>query len=203
MRTSIFAAVAAISVLALMSLIQAPRSYASSAVTACGEAACPLVETVSGHGILDPVDPLRRLAKIELNLTIGCPRGFHWEGDECVLGRKHKRVECPQGLHWNGDRCVPDRKAKKSGGGVCVVGFHWNGEECVPDGRGQKKARGCPEGTEFIRGKCRKSEFPPIEGEGQEGGEGFSCSHNDHLENGTCVPCKEGFHVEGDECVAD
>jgi hypothetical protein len=87
------------------------------------------------------------------------------------------------------------------GGGGCVGAFHWNGHQCVPDGQGNKKAKGCPEGTEFINGKCRKSEFPPIEG--QEGGGGFSCSHNDHLENGRCVPCKQGQHVEGDECVAD
>jgi hypothetical protein len=31
----------------------------------------------------------------------------------------------------------------------------------------------------------------------------FSCSHNDHFENGRCVPCQLGFHAQGDACVRD
>jgi hypothetical protein len=81
--------------------------------------------------------------------------------------------------------CVRKRKENKGGGG-CVVGLRWNGHKCVPDGKGKKKTR---------------NEFPPIEGQEDDGG--FSCSHNDHMENGRCVPCRKGFHVEGDECVPD
>ncbi|RUU14259.1 hypothetical protein EOD23_01675 [Mesorhizobium sp. USDA-HM6] len=224
MKTSIFTMLAGMLVVALMLLVQAPQSYAASATTGvCDETACLLPRRESEVGQLNQAHPLQRLAKIELNLTIGCPHGFHWDGEECVSNRKQDRFECPDGLHWNGDDCVPDREGKKRGGGGCVVGFHWNGDHCVPDrkrrgegecsvlfgdycvldGEGKKKARGCPEGTKFVNGKCRKSEFPPIEGQEGGGGDGFSCSHNDHLENGRCVPCKEGFHVEGDECVAD
>lgn len=147
------------------------------------------------------------LAKLLLDLTVGCPPGFSRDGEDCVLLLKNRtdRAECPDGMRWNGEDCVRDRKAGKRGGGGCVVGYHWDGEECVPDRQGKKKVRNCPEGTKFANGKCRKSEFPPVEGEEGGGGQddGFSCSHNDHLENGRCVPCKEGFHVEGDDCVAD
>ncbi len=229
MRNLVSAALAGLSVMAFMSFTQPTQSWATPAVAgSCEEATCLLPAQESGAGEQGQVSP--RLAKIELNLTIGCPHGFHWNGEECVFGRKHRedRVECPDGMRWDGEDCVRDRKARKrggggcvvghhwngdrcvpyrgrKGGGGCVVGFHWNGDKCVPDRQGKKKGGSCPEGTEFANGKCRKSEFPPVEGQGGGGGEddGFSCSHNDHLENGKCVPCKEGFHVEGDECVAD
>jgi hypothetical protein len=44
----------------------------------------------------------------------------------------------------------------------------------------KKKNRQCPEGQnpDPSTGVC------------------FSCSHNDHFENGQCVPCKRGFHEE-------
>lgn len=249
MRVRIFEALAGILVAALMLLVQAAPSHAASAMTGfCAEVACSLPGTESEAGKLDPSPPPQRLAKIELKLKIGCPHGFHWDGEECVFNRRHgeHRVECPDGMRWDGEDCVWARKAKKrggdgcvvgyhrdgdrcvpdrerEGGGGCVVGFHWNGDHCVPDrkrkvegecsvlfgdycapdAQGKKKGKGCPEGTEFVNGKCRKSEFPPIEGQEGGGDDGFSCSHNDHLENGKCVPCKEGFHVEGDECVAD
>lgn len=204
MRNLVSAILAAMSVMAFMAFAQPARSWAAHTKPAqCQEAACLLSTPESGAGERGQVFP--RLAKIELNLTIGCPHGFHWDGEQCVFGRKHgeDRAECPDGMRWNGEDCVRDRKAGKRGGGGCVVGYHWNGEECVPDRQGRKKGRNCPEGTEFANGRCRKSEFPPVEGEGGAGDDGFSCSHNDHLENGRCVPCKEGFHVEGDECVAD
>jgi hypothetical protein len=95
------------------------------------------------------------------------------------------RLKCPDGFRREDGECVRKRKKNKGGGG-CVVGFHWNGNRCVPDGQGKKKT---------------KNEFPPIEGQEDDGG--FSCSHNDHMENGRCVPCRKGFHVEGDECVPD
>jgi hypothetical protein len=150
----------------------------------------------------------------KLKITIDCPDGFHHEDGECVPGgKRHRRFECPEDFHWDGDECVPDWKRKKNkGGGGCVVGFHWNGHRCVRDRDEQQKGGGgCVVGFHWNGHKCipdggqkktkDNNEFPPIEG--QEGDEGFSCSHNDHLENGKCVPCKAGFHVEGDECVAD
>ena len=57
--------------------------------------------------------------------------------------------------------------------------------------------------------KHRKTAMPPVdqcpEGQNMDPNSGicFSCSHNDHFENGRCVPCQEGFHVSGDECISD
>ena len=139
--------------------------------------------------------------------------------------KKKKGKACPDGLtrdsktgkcfnpcshndHWENGTCVP-----------CKPGSHEetqaddNGDEqnvCVENvKKKQGQSKKCPQGTELKNGKCRKTEFPPIEQcpEGQNPdpvtGVCFSCSHNDHFENGTCVPCKRGFHVEGDACVAD
>lgn len=59
------------------------------------------------------------------------------------------------------------------------------------------------------RSKTQQQVFPAVEQcpEGQNfnpnTGNCFSCSHNDHFENGRCVPCQQGFHVSGDSCVAD
>ncbi|MBN9236362.1 MULTISPECIES: hypothetical protein [Phyllobacteriaceae] len=201
MRSPAFARLAGMVVAAFMSFVQAPMSQAAQ----CGEGACSLQAREGDVGNLHGAASLQRLAQIGLDLSIGCPRGFLWDGEDCVLRLKNRtdRAECPDGMRWDGEDCVRDRKARKRGSGGCVFGYHWNGEECVPDRQGKKKNRICHEGTEFANGKCRKSEFPPVEGEGGAGDDGFSCSHNDHLENGRCVPCKEGFHVEGDECVAD
>lgn len=109
---------------------------------------------------------------------------------------------CSHNDHFENGRCVP-----------CKAGFHEEGDECVADVKKKKtkKKQACPAGTEFRDGKCRKSEFPEIENcpEGQNAdpntGVCFSCSHNDHFDaaRGKCVPCRQGFHVEGDECVAD
>jgi len=58
-------------------------------------------------------------------------------------------------------------------------------------------------------GKRHHAGMPPVAqcGPGQNmdpnSGVCFSCSHNDHFENGRCVPCQLGFHVSGDSCVAD
>ena len=145
--------------------------------------------------------------------------------ERIAASTKKKPKKCPDGLtrnsntgkcfnpcshndHWENGTCVP-----------CKPGSHEetqaddNGEEqrvCVENVRKKEtKSKKCPQGTEFKNGKCRKTEFPPIEEcpDGQNPdpvtGVCFSCSHNDHFENGVCVPCKQGFHVEGDACVSD
>ena len=105
---------------------------------------------------------------------------------------------CSHNDHFENGTCVP-----------CKIGFHQEGEECIVDVKNSRKTKSCPAGKEFTKGKCRKSEFPPVEScpEGQNPdpttGICFSCSHNDHFENGTCVPCQVGFHVDGDQCVAN
>jgi len=59
------------------------------------------------------------------------------------------------------------------------------------------------------RNKTRQQALPPVEQcpAGQnlnpKTGSCFSCSHNDHFEDGRCVPCQQGFHVSGESCVAD
>jgi hypothetical protein len=87
---------------------------------------------------------------------------------------------CSHNDHFENGRCVP-----------CKAGFHGEGDECVRDVAEKKKKKekvaSCPPGQnpDPVTGVC------------------FSCSHNDHFENGRCVPCKAGFHEEGDECVRD
>jgi hypothetical protein len=51
--------------------------------------------------------------------------------------------------------------------------------------------------------QVKRHKCPPGQNPDPVTGVCFSCSHNDHFENGRCVPCKAGFHVEGDECVRD
>ena len=59
------------------------------------------------------------------------------------------------------------------------------------------------------RKKAQQQAFPAVEqcpaGQNLNPNTGncFSCSHNDHFENGRCVPCQQGFHVSGESCVAD
>jgi len=59
------------------------------------------------------------------------------------------------------------------------------------------------------RNKTQRQAFPPVDqcpaGQNLNPNTGncFSCSHNDHFENGRCVPCQQGFHVSGESCVAD
>ncbi|MBZ9739742.1 MULTISPECIES: hypothetical protein [unclassified Mesorhizobium] len=59
------------------------------------------------------------------------------------------------------------------------------------------------------RNKTQQQALPPVEqcpaGQNLNPGTGncFSCSHNDHFENGRCVPCQQGFHVSGESCVAN
>ncbi|WP_164768845.1 MULTISPECIES: hypothetical protein [unclassified Mesorhizobium] len=139
----------------------------------CYEAPCSVQKAESKNGKLDQAP---QMLAFEIKIRFGCPDGFRKEDGECVRDRrgKKRRFECPDGFHRQDGECVRDRRGKKN------------------------QARGCPEGTEFRRGKCRESEFPPVEQEEEQ-----TCSHNDHLENGRCVPCRQGQHVEGDECVPD
>lgn len=137
---------------------------------------------------------LEQLASTTKKKRNSCPPGQNRDPNTGVC------FSCSHNDHFENGECVP-----------CKEGFHQEGDECVPDAKKKKsrKQKSCPAGTEFRNGKCRKSEFPEVEQcpEGQNPdpatGVCFSCSHNDHFENGRCVPCREGFHVEGDECVAD
>ena len=122
---------------------------------------------------------------------------------QCQPGQQHDPItgvcfSCSHNDHFENGKCVP-----------CVAGFHEEGDQCVADAKKGLKTNGCPQGMEMKNGKCKKSTFPPIEqcADGQEldpaSGTCFSCSHNDHFENGKCVPCPPGFHEDGDACVTD
>jgi hypothetical protein len=216
-------------VTAFMMFVQSPQSHAASATSGdCGAVSCLAQKAQSQAGRTDLQSRPQQLA-FKIKIEVGCPDGFHHEDGECVpWGNRHKHFGCPDDFHWDGDECVPNWKKKKNkGGGGCVVGFHWNGDRCVPDKKSKKQqggggcvvgfhrvgdecvpdgGGGCVVGFHWNGQKCvpdkrKKNGMPPVEG--QQGDEGFQCSHNDHLENGKCVPCKAGFHVEGDECVAD
>ncbi|MBK1868622.1 hypothetical protein [Taklimakanibacter albus] len=175
MRSSFFATLAGMLAMAGVSIFQPVELHAGTPLTGgCDGASCLSQAVESKSGKLDQAASPQMLA-FEINIKFKCPDGFRREDGECVRDRrgKKKRFECSDGFHREDGECVRDRKSKK-------------------------QTRNCPEGTEFSRGKCRRSEFPPVEGEEEQ-----TCSHNDHLENGRCVPCRQGFHVEGDECVPD
>ena len=126
---------------------------------------------------------------------------YKWQ--RCQSGQQHDPstgvcFSCSHNDHFENGTCVP-----------CKMGFHEEGDECVMDAHQGNQTKGCSDGMELKHGKCRKSEFPPIEqcADGQQldpaSGTCFSCSHNDHFENGKCMPCQMGFHVEGEVCAAD
>lgn len=197
MKTSLFRLLAIALAMAGITIFQPTGLHAATPLTGvCDQASCLSQET-ERQGDKPDQAPQTLAFKIRIGIDgIDCPPGFFWNGDECVFKRKGKKRKggggCVAGFHREDGECVQNRKGKKKGGGGCVVGFHWNGHKCVPNGQGQGKKK---------KTKGGNNEFPPIEG--QEGGGGMTCSHNDHVENGRCVPCKKGFHVEGDECVAD
>ena len=140
-------------------------------------------------------------------------------------------VACKDGFHVQGDACVPDKAPSTTSNGgtpnkgpckdsnqrrgpdgvcfscshndhfdangrcvACKDGFHVQGDACVPDKAPPNTGNG---GTN--QGKCKD----PRQRRGSDG-VCFSCSHNDHFDaSNHCVPCQDGFHVEGDACVSD
>ncbi len=94
--------------------------------------------------------------------------------------------------------CAGGMVRNSAGTCVCPTGTHFGGRTCVAD-------RPAP--------LPRPSANVPCPDPGQhrdpQSGVCFSCSHNDHFENGRCVPnagatgCLKGTHLENGVCVSD
>ena len=102
---------------------------------------------------------------------------------------------CPPGSVWNGrlcSSCPADRVVSNGQCVSCNPGTHAENGQCLADalpigGAGGANVQPCtPDQRRGPDGIC------------------FSCSHEDHFDaSGQCVPCRPGFHVQGDACVRD
>jgi hypothetical protein len=138
-----------------------------------------------------------------------CPAGTQFNGRICSSGGV-TGTECPAGQHRDANgacfSCAPNRVFVMGQCVACKNGTHVEGGQCVPDkasttGTGNGGTNGTHAGG-VNQGPC-----PQPDQHRDANGICFSCSHNDHFENGRCVPnsgaqrCPKGTHLENGVCV--
>ncbi len=129
--------------------------------------------------------------------TCACPFGAHWNGRICVAA-----AIPPAQLPTTGVPALPTtcfgRMVRTAAGCACPSATHWDGRTCVVDSAALPARPGamapCPD---------------PGQHRDPRSGVCFSCSHNDHFENGRCVAnsgavtCLRGTRLVNGVCVAD